>query len=346
MQISTSYIMEKQVCKICRDSISANAFGMHIKHKHKLSGKEYYHRYVNTDPDAGKCKMCGKDTYFFGVFRGYRPYCSDKCAGKDPDIRKKIEDTFMDHYGVKCNLSLASNREKQYATCEKKYGNRFPQKTQAVKDKCKKQNREKYGKDWFVQTDEFREKSRQTCLEHSNGKYEHSGQYPEAIAKRVEKFDAVKSKERYRATSLERYGVDNPMKIPEIRKKTQHKYRFDGVNFDSMPEIAYYIYLKDHNMKFEYQPNKSFEYLDKEKVRSYQPDFLVEGTYVEIKGKHFFDESGNMINPYDESQNSRYEAKYKCMVENNVKIISNYKKYIEYVSEKYGRDYLKSFVKK
>lgn len=59
--------MEKQVCKICGDSFSSNAFGMHIKHKHKLSGKEYYHKYVNTDPNAGKCKMCGKETYFFGV---------------------------------------------------------------------------------------------------------------------------------------------------------------------------------------------------------------------------------------------------------------------------------------
>ena len=338
--------MEKQVCKICGDSFSANAFGMHIKHKHKLSGKEYYHKYVNTDPDAGKCKMCGKETYFFGVFRGYRPYCSDQCAGKDPDIRKRIEDTFMDHYGVKCNLSLSSNREKQYATCEKKYGNRFPQKTQAVKDKCKKQNREKYGKDWFVQTEEFKEKSRQTCLEHSDGKYEHPGQYPEAIAKRVEKFDAVKSVEHFRATSLERYGVDNPMKIPEIRKKSQHKYLFDGVNFDSMPEIAYYIYLKDHNIDFEYQPNKSFKYEENKKIRTYQPDFLVEGTYIEIKGKQFFDESGKMINPYNEDQNDRYEAKHQCMIENHVKIITDYKKFIDYTVEKYGKDYLKQFIKK
>ena len=180
------------ICKICGRDIQPVPFGMHLKHKHRITSKEYYHKYVNTAPDAGKCKMCGKETYFFGVFRGYRPYCSLQCQGKDPDMRKKIEDTFMDHYGVKCNLSLASNREKQYATCEKKYGNRFPQKTQAVKDKAKETNRRLHNADWFVQTDEFREKSRQTCLEHSNGKYEHSGQYPEAIAKRVEKFDAVK----------------------------------------------------------------------------------------------------------------------------------------------------------
>ena len=38
--------------------------------------------------------------------------------------------------------------------------------------------------------------------------------------------------------------------------------------------------------------------------------------------------------------------KHKCMIENNVKIISNYKKYIEYVAKMYGRDYLKQFIKK
>lgn len=261
-------------------------------------------------------------------------------------MRKKIEETFMDHYGVKCNLSLASNREKQYSTCEKKYGNRFPQKTQAVKDKCKKQNQEKYGKDWFVQTDEFREKSRETCLEHSNGKYEHSGQYPEAIAKRVEKFDADKWREHYKATSLERYGVTSPMKIPEIRKKCQHKYLFDGVNFDSMPEIAYYIYLRDHNIEFEYQPNKPIFYFVNGKMHAYHPDFLVEGRLVEIKGKQYF-KNGKLIDPYTKN-NERAEAKYQCMLENDVKLIigDDYQQYLDYVKEKYGKDYLKRFIKK
>lgn len=337
--------MENQICKICGLPFSANAFGMHIKHKHKLSGKEYYHKYINTNPDAGKCKICGKETYFFGVFRGYRPYCSDLCAGKDPYIRKKIEATNLANCGAKCNLSTKENREKQYATCEKKYGNKFLQKTQAVKDKAKETNRRLHNADWFVQTDEFKEKSRQTCLKNSDGKYEYPGQYPDVIARRVEKFDAVKAVEHFKATSLERYGVENPMQIPEIRKRSQHKYRFAGMNFDSMPEIAFYIYLKDHNIEFEYQPNVSFKYEDDKKTRSYQPDFLVEGTYVEIKGKQFFDESGKMINPYDESQNKRYESKHLCMIENHVKIITDYKKYIDYVDEKYGRGYLKQFMK-
>ncbi len=338
--------MEDQICKICGKSFKPNAFGMHIKHKHQITGQEYYHKFVNTENNAGKCKICGKPTYFFGVFRGYRPYCSDKCAGADPDIRAKIEATNLAHCGAKCNLSTKENREKQYATCEKKYGDRFPQKTQVVKDKTKETNRRLHNADWFVQTEEFKEKSRQTCLEHSDGKYEHPGQYPEAIAKRVKMFDADKWRKHYKATSLERYGVENPMQISEIRKRTQHKYEFNGINFDSIPEIAYYIYLKDHNIDFEYQPNKSFKYEENKKIRSYQPDFLVEGTYIEIKGKQFFDESGKMINPYNEEQNDRYEAKHQCMIENHVEIITDYKKFIDYIVEKYGKNYLKQFIKK
>lgn len=130
------------------------------------------------------------------------------------------------------------------------------------------------------------------------------------------------------------------MQIPEIRKRSQRKYKFNELIFDSMPEIAYYIYLKDHNIAFEYQPSVSFKYEDDKKTRSYQPDFLVEGTYVEIKGKHFFDESGKMINPYDRSEDIRYESKHLCMIENHVKIITDCKKYIDYVNERYGKGYI------
>ena len=35
--------------------------------------------------------------------------------------------------------------------------------------------------------------------------------------------------------------------------------------------------------------------------------------------------------------------KYKCMLENNVKIIIDCSKYIDYVKQKYGKNYIKTF---
>ena len=54
-----------------------------------------------------------------------------------------------------------------------------------------------------------------------------------------------------------------------------------------MPELAYYIWLKDNNIQFEYQPNKVFFYEFKGQTCRYEPDFFVDGEYVELKGRSF-----------------------------------------------------------
>ena len=51
-----------------------------------------------------------------------------------------------------------------------------------------------------------------------------------------------------------KHGVDNPSKCPEIREKIRRKYYYENIWFDSAPEFAYYIWLNNHDMQFEYQP--------------------------------------------------------------------------------------------
>ena len=55
-----------------------------------------------------------------------------------------------------------------------------------------------------------------------------------------------------------------------------------------------------------------------------------------------------MINPYRKVDNGATEAKHQCMLKNNVSILTSkdYKKYINYVEQTYGKDYLKSFKNK
>ena len=139
------------------------------------------------------------------------------------------------------------------------------------------------------------------------------------------------------------YGVDAPAQFPEIRKKQQVRCQYDGKNFDSIYEIAYFIWLTDNNIPFIYEPNVRFKYCYDGKSHWYMPDFLVADQYVEIKGDHFFNEDGTMCNPYDNSQDGLYEAKHRCMIENDVKImkISEMKDIVKYVKSKYGNDFLK-----
>ena len=95
--------------------------------------------------------------------------------------------------------------------------------------------------------------------------------------------------------------------------------------------------MTDYNIKFEYQPNIKFEYEFKNKKHFYYPDFKVGDVFLEIKGDHLY-EAMQIENTID-------NAKYQCMIRNNVKILryNDYKKYLDYIKEKYGTDYLKQF---
>lgn len=54
------------------------AFGKHLKNDHKISQKDYYDKYLRKK-DEGICPICGKETVFEKLSKGYRKYCSVKC---------------------------------------------------------------------------------------------------------------------------------------------------------------------------------------------------------------------------------------------------------------------------
>lgn len=163
-------------------------------------------------------------------------------------------------------------------------------------------------------------------------------------------------KRRSAETMLRKYGCENSSQNADIQRRAKRRYRFDGINFDTAPELAYFIWLRDNGADFEYHPKKFFEYAFAGATRRYFPDFCVNGSFVEIKGDQFFKPDGTMFCPFrnklwtDEQYADRCakeEAKRQCMLANGVKILKSkdYQTYLNYVNEKYGRDYLKQFRK-
>ena len=112
------------------------------------------------------------------------------------------------------------------------------------------------------------------------------------------------------------------------------RYYYDGERFDSSWELAYYIWLKDHNIPFEFHIDP-IDYSYKGKRHRYFPDFKVKNELVEIKGPQ-------LLKLMQES-NSLDNAKYHCMIDHNVKIITDCSEYLNYIDEKYGKEYLKQF---
>lgn len=83
---------------------------------------------------------------------------------------------------------------------------------------------------------------------------------------------------------IEKYGVKNALQYSEIRDRASFRYQYDGRHFDSSPEIAFYIWLKDNGVEFEYQPNVKLKYVHNGKEHFYMPDFIIGGKLIEIKG--------------------------------------------------------------
>ena len=201
------------------------------------------------------------------------------------------------------------NSQKALKTREERYGSSSYHNI----EKMKETNLKRYGHEYGFNYD----KSKITCLEKYG--YEYCSQNED-----------IKTKAR--TTNLERYGVVHPVQLSEFRSKMRSKYLYKGINFDSGWELAYYIWLVDNNLNFEYHPQDYFIYQSEDGEHRYQPDFLVENLYVEIKSKYFLEKK-------------EYLDKINFIKNNNIKIITEPEIYfyLDYVKDNYGDNYLHSF---
>lgn len=102
---------------------------------------------------------------------------------------------------------------------------------------------------------------------------------------------------------------------------------YKGYFCDSSWELAYVIYNLEHGIKFERNKEK-FKYIFEGKEYNYLPDFIVDGKYVEVKGYW----------------TKQWQAKLD-QFPRELSIIGKeeIKPYLEYVENKYGRDFIKLY---
>ena len=86
------------------------------------------------------------------------------------------------------------------------------------------------------------------------------------------------------------------------------KYKYDNIIFDSSWELAYYIWLKDHNINFEYHTVK-LEYYINNNRHLYFPDFKINNQLIEIKSNYILEKYTSI-------------EKLQCMLDNSVNIIT------------------------
>lgn len=262
------------------------------------------------------CQKCGRTS------TNIQKYGCENVFSNDI-IKDKIKNTNIEKYGVDNPAKSSKIQEKIKDTCLMKYNVEYSFQSDNNKDKTKKFFLEKYGVEHPSQVKEIKDKMVETWKQHKE-----------------------QAQENYKKTMLERYGVEYPYQNYDVQTKGKKKYLYDGYYFDSSWELAFYIYCVDNNIPFSYHPAISFEYTYNGDTYKYFPDFKVNDKIIEIKGLQFFenkDPNGKMINPFDRGLDDKFEAKHKCMIQNNVRIITDCSKYIDYVNKKYTVDFLELF---
>lgn len=150
--------------------------------------------------------------------------------------------------------------------------------------------------------------------------------------------------EKLYKTLQKTYGNDiiNVSQLQEVKDKVRktynnnffrkNSYLYDNILFDSGWELAYYIWLTDKNIEFEYHPNVYFKYNDNGTIRHYYPDFKIKDEYIEIKGDMFLSDGKYKMT----------ETKLQCILLNTTLITrKEMKPILRYVYDKYGKDYIR-----
>jgi hypothetical protein len=171
-----------------------------------------------------KCIHCGNITKLISINKGYRKFCSVKCA-------KQYQSKNSD------NISLMLEKRKK--TNIKKYGTDHPMKTEIGKQHFNDAIKKKYNVDHYSKTPEFKEKCKETWTEN------YGVDHPSKIKATLDKI---------KKTNLEKYGVDNASKSPEIIEKIKSvklsKYgNATYNNRDKYKETCIEKYNVNHHMK-------------------------------------------------------------------------------------------------
>ena len=181
-------------CKICGKELSDNHLTYHIRRKHNIEPKTYYDTYIG----KGFCSICGKETKFLNVIKGYAKNCSDcnKKLGikkvketkasfseeKKQEIVNKMKQTTFERFGVESIFNREDVKKKIHSAEARK----------KAQETYKKTCLNKYGVDNYFKTDRVKQLS----------------QTDEAKKKRKESF-------------LNTTGVNSPMNIKGVKEKIQ-----------------------------------------------------------------------------------------------------------------------------
>jgi len=231
--------------------------------KCKWCGKEFdttASRQMYCKDDYGECPICGKKVKIKDYYVGVQ-CCSEECR------QKKIAATCLERYGDTCAVNSESSKAKARKTCLEKYGVEYYTQSDEFKEQFKQIMLERYGVENPLQSEEIKQRVQATNLERYGGiaptcdpevmkksidtmieRYGGVGFGGDLVSRiretMIERYggwgsasDIIKAK--VLQTTLERYGVENPLQSAEIKAKLHQTNleRYGSVCTLNDPEI-------------------------------------------------------------------------------------------------------------
>jgi len=317
--------MKTRQCLKCNCIISVRSFLKHILNKHNLSEKEYYDLYLK-QPDEGLCKNCGKQTRFYSITRGYCSTCSLNCGASLGQKKRyeKPEEHLKSSIITKKQMANSQAR----IILSKKAKERFSDPAERERISNAVKNSEIFKNK--IHSEEYSINMHNLLIE----RYLH----PENRLKMSESCkNSPKFKNGARQTKEFRERHSEIMHERLKNGKLMVKYEYNNETFMSLPEFAFYIWLKQHKVEFEYQCEPLF-YEKNGVIKRYIPDFKVKGRYVEIKSP-FLIKDNHLWDPFEKRFNIEKE---QCMIKNNVYVMTEdkYNIFVNWFKKHYDNEFI------
>ena len=236
-------------CKCCgKQTIYThdNFYRWHLKKEHGITTRQYYDMYLKKE-DEDKCPVCGGETGFINMNRGYNRCCSHECMYKDEVYNESR------NIGIS-SIDFNTALEKRKGTCLKKYGvecvSMLPEVQSSIRDTCL----QKYGTESTLSLDKVKSARINKLNEDMHN-----------INLKRSQSNKLKSKEaseKRKNTLLLNYGVDYASKISGFRDK-MIKTKCEKYGFKSLDEITQFETYRNKvrclTRKSKYLLFKSFE---------------------------------------------------------------------------------------
>lgn len=290
----------------------------------------------------------------------------NKTKDEIENIRKNNIELIKNTWNKKTPNEIEQIISKRNNTCEILYNNKNYNNREKSKETCFA----KYGSEYWASSDIGRKYISKSLLNMNtenknkwinNVKKSLENRTKEEIAlsnkKRLETFNSrtdeqkEKTNIKYKTTwSFKTKEELHSIHSKQLKNRRTYKYKYFGISFHSYDEMSFYIYNVECENNVVYRNDGDFclPYEFNDKIYFYYPDFIIDNKIIEIKGLQFFkDKNPNnvMICPFHkkddtletiENRNKKAESKHQCMLRNNVEIITDCSKYMQYTKSKYG----------